>query len=83
MSEPIDCREALARLQDYLKQELTPELAAEVQAHLEHCRPCFEQARFEQSFLRDAGGQGPGAPAVPTRSARASSAVLRAEQERG
>ena len=27
MSESIDCREAIARLQDYLKQELTPELA--------------------------------------------------------
>ena len=30
MSEAIDCREAHARLHDYLKQELTPELAAEV-----------------------------------------------------
>jgi anti-sigma factor (TIGR02949 family) len=51
MSDKIDCREAHARLQDYLKQELTPELAAEVQAHLERCRPCFKEARFEQSFL--------------------------------
>ena len=28
MAEPIDCREAKGRLQDYLKRELTPELAA-------------------------------------------------------
>ncbi len=51
MGEPIDCREAAARLQDYLKQELTPELAAEMRAHLERCRPCFAHARFEQRFL--------------------------------
>jgi anti-sigma factor (TIGR02949 family) len=51
MSETLDCREAIARLQDYLKQELTPELAAEMHAHLEHCRPCLGHARFEQSFL--------------------------------
>ena len=51
MSETLDCQEAIARLQDYLKQELTPELAAELHAHLEHCRPCLGYARFEQSFL--------------------------------
>ncbi len=51
MSDKIDCREAHARLHDYLKQELTPELAAEVQAHLERCRPCWKEAKFEQSFL--------------------------------
>ena len=51
MSETLDCREAIARLQDYLKQELTPALAAEMQAHLDHCRPCLGHARFEQSFL--------------------------------
>jgi len=49
--KPIDCREAAARLQDFLKQELTPELAAEVREHLERCRPCFAHVRFEQSFL--------------------------------
>jgi anti-sigma factor (TIGR02949 family) len=51
MGESINCREAHARLHDYLKQELTPELADEVRAHLERCRPCFKEARFEQSFL--------------------------------
>ena len=51
MSETLDCQEAIARLQDYLKQELTPELAGELRAHLEHCRPCEGYARFEQSFL--------------------------------
>jgi anti-sigma factor (TIGR02949 family) len=51
MGDSINCREAHARLHDYLKQELTPELAEEVRAHLEKCRPCFKEARFEQSFL--------------------------------
>lgn len=47
----VDCREAMAKLDEYLKQELTPDLAAEVQRHLEHCRPCFSHARFEENFL--------------------------------
>jgi anti-sigma factor (TIGR02949 family) len=52
MPEPIDCREAEDRLQDYLKRELTPELAVEVRVHLERCRSCFHHARFEGQFLR-------------------------------
>jgi anti-sigma factor (TIGR02949 family) len=51
MGEPIDCREAAERLQDFLKQELTPELEAEMRAHLERCRPCFHEARFEANFV--------------------------------
>jgi anti-sigma factor (TIGR02949 family) len=50
MSE-VDCREAMAKLHEYLKLELTPDRAAEVQQHLERCRPCFSQARFEENFL--------------------------------
>jgi len=52
MGQTIDCREAEARLQDFLKQELTPELAVEVRGHLDRCRRCFDHARFEESFLR-------------------------------
>ena len=47
----LDCGKAKALLDDYLKQELTPELAAEIRRHLEHCAPCFSQARFEANFL--------------------------------
>ncbi|HEV7364330.1 MAG TPA: zf-HC2 domain-containing protein [Gemmatimonadales bacterium] len=47
----VDCRKAMAKLDEYLKQELTPDLAAEVRRHLEHCRPCFSHARFEENFL--------------------------------
>jgi anti-sigma factor (TIGR02949 family) len=48
----LDCDEALAHLQDYLKCELTPELVAEVRTHLEKCPDCTDYARFEESFLR-------------------------------
>jgi anti-sigma factor (TIGR02949 family) len=51
MAEPIDCGEAEARLQDYLKLELTPELAAEVRDHLIRCRGCFGHAQFEENLL--------------------------------
>jgi anti-sigma factor (TIGR02949 family) len=51
MSDAIDCREARERLHDYLKEELTPERAQEMAAHLERCRHCFSQAKFEESFL--------------------------------
>jgi anti-sigma factor (TIGR02949 family) len=47
----LDCDEAMGLLDDYLKQELTPELAAEIRRHLEHCAPCFSQAQFEANFL--------------------------------
>jgi anti-sigma factor (TIGR02949 family) len=48
----MDCREAGARLQDYLKQELTPELAAEVRDHLVRCRGCFGHAQFEEQLVQ-------------------------------
>jgi len=51
MTEKINCKEAADRLQDYLRQELTPELEEEMKAHIERCRPCFESAQFERNFL--------------------------------
>jgi anti-sigma factor (TIGR02949 family) len=47
-----NCREALSLLQDYLKQEITPELATKITQHLEKCRPCFAHLQFEKSFLQ-------------------------------
>lgn len=46
----INCREALDRLQDYLHQEATPELARQIEAHLAACAPCLRHARFEKNF---------------------------------
>jgi anti-sigma factor (TIGR02949 family) len=51
MTETIDCRQAADRLQDYLRRELTPEVEAEMRAHIERCRPCFQSAQFEENFL--------------------------------
>ena len=52
MGDPLDCREAKERLTDYLKQELTPELAEEVHEHLVRCRSCFGRARFEETLVQ-------------------------------
>ena len=54
----VDCQKAMAHLQDYLKREITPELAEEVRLHLEHCRGCFRHARFEANFLVMLEGRG-------------------------
>jgi anti-sigma factor (TIGR02949 family) len=51
MAGKINCKEAADRLQDYLRQELTPELEAEMKTHIERCRPCFQSAQFERNFL--------------------------------
>lgn len=58
--EATDCREALALLADWLKQELTPEHAARVRQHFERCRPCFEHAEFERRFLAELESAGRG-----------------------
>ena len=47
----VDCTEAMAHLDDYLKRELTPDLMVEVRQHLHRCRPCFKHAQFEEKFL--------------------------------
>ncbi len=49
-SERLNCQEALALLQDYLHREATPELAGQIERHLEHCAPCLRHARFEENF---------------------------------
>jgi anti-sigma factor (TIGR02949 family) len=47
----MDCAQALALLQDYLKEELPPEVGRRIEAHLAACRPCFQNAAFERHFL--------------------------------
>ena len=50
MTKP-QCQEALDLLDEYLRQELTPEHMARITDHLEKCRPCFSQAEFQRSYL--------------------------------
>ena len=47
----IDCDQALAHMQDYLKRELTEDLVVEMRDHLGRCQHCFSSARFEESFF--------------------------------
>ncbi len=62
MNGMIDCREALTALQDWLRQEATPETAAQLEAHLQACTACREHAEFESRFRdlieRAAGTEG-------------------------
>lgn len=50
-ADELDCDAALAQLDDYLRRELTPDLAERVRTHLERCAPCFRQLRFAERFL--------------------------------
>lgn len=47
----LDCGEALALLQDYLKEELTADNQARVANHLAACGHCLGHAHFERNFL--------------------------------
>lgn len=51
-STVLDCDAALELLHEYLKQQLTVELAERVRAHIEMCRPCLSNSRFEANYLR-------------------------------
>ena len=50
-ADDFDCDAALAQLDDYLRRELTPDLAERVRTHLERCAPCFRELRFAERFL--------------------------------
>lgn len=47
----MDCGQAVEMLHEYLRRELTPELAEEVKRHLDECRPCLGHAHFEENYL--------------------------------
>jgi anti-sigma factor (TIGR02949 family) len=50
-SDRMNCDEALALLQDYLKVELSADNQARVAQHLSACGHCFGHAQFERNFL--------------------------------
>lgn len=54
MTDPIemDCAAAANRLHELIDQELTPEIEAAVQRHLDDCAPCMAVYEFEQGFRR-------------------------------
>ncbi|HWA41028.1 MAG TPA: zf-HC2 domain-containing protein [Gemmatimonadales bacterium] len=50
MTTPYNCRQVLDELQDFLRQETTPESAAAIEAHLVLCAPCRAHTEFERGF---------------------------------
>ena len=48
----LDCDQAMALLDDYLKRELTAEYIQQVKFHLDRCGDCASLAQFEQKFLQ-------------------------------
>ena len=50
MNPPVDCQRALEQLQDWLRREMPPETAAELEAHLHRCAHCRTQSEFEARF---------------------------------
>jgi len=54
MTDPseMDCGAAADRLHELIDQELTPEIEAAVQRHLDDCEPCMAVYEFEQGFRR-------------------------------
>ena len=50
-SASMDCAEALDLLQDYLKDELTPDNQERLAHHLAACRHCLQHEHFERNFL--------------------------------
>lgn len=51
--KPLNCHEAVARLDDYLDRELSSEEMTLVREHLEICAHCAEAFAFEQTVLDD------------------------------
>lgn len=50
---PAECMAVLVQLWDYLDDNLDPNAAEALRAHLMECAPCFEYRQFQESY-RDA-----------------------------
>jgi anti-sigma factor (TIGR02949 family) len=50
--DPYTCREAFARLEDYLDRELPAEELDKVEEHLTICEVCAPEFAFEERVLR-------------------------------
>ena len=61
----MECEEVLVRLWEYLDQELGPEEAEKVQAHLKHCHECYPAYCCDRAFLELLARLAPGCSAPP------------------
>jgi mycothiol system anti-sigma-R factor len=48
----MKCEEVLARLWEYLDEELAPEEADDMRAHLGHCGDCYPAYCWDKAFLQ-------------------------------
>ena len=48
----MECEKVLARLWEYLDQQLGPEEAGSIRAHLNGCTGCYPAYRCDRAFLR-------------------------------
>lgn len=58
--DEVSCREAAARVYEYLDGELGEEEAEAIRCHLERCERCFPMYEWERLFLallRERGGR--------------------------
>lgn len=74
-----NCREALARLFEFLDGELTPESAESIRHHLEICQACYPSFCFAQAFRDTLRRAACGQPAAPAHLREKIAALLRAE----
>jgi anti-sigma factor (TIGR02949 family) len=61
---PMECREAVDRLYEYLDRELEPAVERAVRDHLASCAHCFALHHFEDAYRRflEARTRAQGAP---------------------
>ena len=50
MPPMLNCSQAMAELDSYLRGELTVEVFEQVRAHLERCQHCRQVGEFERAF---------------------------------
>lgn len=75
----MNCREAAARIYEYLDRELTPHLALEIERHLEACAGCYGNFEFQRAFLEFLARRGR-AVRAPEELRRRISQLIRASQ---
>ncbi|HEX7091307.1 MAG TPA: zf-HC2 domain-containing protein [Longimicrobiales bacterium] len=78
----VTCREALARLYEYLDGELPDASAEEIRAHFELCQCCYPHLRYATAFQQMLARVASGQRCAPPELRRKVADLLRAEASR-
>lgn len=76
------CRDAVARLYEYLDGELSPEVAEAIRKHFEACQSCYPQLCYCQAFQEALRRAADCQPCAPEHLRRRLADLLRAEGAR-